>query len=85
MKAARKLVKGWNMKLIYTDDFKNEAAEKELGAKKVSLDELARTADVVSLHCPLTETTKNIINADFLNKVKKNLVLVNTARGDCVH
>ena len=49
-----------------------------------TLDELARKSDIVTLHCPLTEKTKKIINADFLSKMKPTALLINTERGGAV-
>jgi len=45
------------------------------------LDELTRKSDVISLHCPLTEKTEGMVNADFLKKMKKTAYLINTSRG----
>ncbi|HLL24436.1 MAG TPA: D-glycerate dehydrogenase [Kofleriaceae bacterium] len=50
----------------------------------VPVDELFRTADVVSLHCPLTAETRHLVNADRLAVMKPTAILVNTARGGCV-
>lgn len=52
--------------------------------KWVTLDELARESDIITLHCPLTKETENLINADFLSKMKQNAILINTARGAAV-
>ena len=52
--------------------------------KWATLDELARESDIISLHCPLTKETENLINADFLSKMKQNAILINTARGAAV-
>ena len=53
-------------------------------AQLVSLDELAAKADVISLHTPLTDDTKGMINAAFLAKTKDGLILINTGRGKCI-
>lgn len=47
-------------------------------------DEVLKQADIVTLHCPLTETTKNLINADTLSKMKKGAFLINTGRGPLI-
>ena len=53
-------------------------------AQRVELDTLFATADVVSLHCPLTPDTRNLVDARRLSSMKPTAVLVNTARGGCV-
>lgn len=53
--------------------------------KKVELDDLFRLCDIVSLHCPLTPTTKNLVNADRLKLMKPSAVLINTSRGPVVN
>ena len=52
--------------------------------KFVSLDELLRGSDIVSLHCPLTPETEKMVNADFISKMKKNAILINTSRGAAI-
>ena len=47
-------------------------------------DEVLKQADIVTLHCPLTETTKNLINAETLSKMKKGTFLINTGRGPLI-
>ena len=56
----------------------------ELGAKKVSLDELLSGSDVVSIHCPSNESTHHLIGAPQFKKMKPTAFLVNTARGPIV-
>lgn len=56
----------------------------ELGARKVELDELLSCSDVVSLHCPLTDSTHHLIDADALERMKTSAYLVNSARGPIV-
>lgn len=54
---------------------------KYLGAERVPLEQLLKESDYVILSCPLTNETKNMINADSLKIMKKNAVLINIARG----
>ena len=54
-------------------------------AKLVSLDELAAKADIISLHTPLTDETRGMINAAYLAKLKDGVILINTGRGKCVN
>ena len=56
----------------------------DINCKQVSLPELQEKADVLSLHTPQTELTKNMINVDFINAFKKPFWLINTARGKSV-
>lgn len=55
------------------------------GVKKVSLDELFARADVISLHCPLTAETKEIINRHSIAKMKEGVIVINTGRGPLVN
>ncbi len=52
--------------------------------QEVNMDELFEQTDILSLHVPLTEETKYLVNQEYLSKFKKNIVLINTARGECV-
>ena len=51
------------------------------GLNYVSLDEIWKKADVISFHCPLTDETRHMVNADSISRMKKGVVLVNTSRG----
>ncbi|MCS7046082.1 MAG: D-glycerate dehydrogenase, partial [Gemmataceae bacterium] len=75
---------GWNMNVLYHDVVANPRAEAELGARRVDLDTLLRESDFVSLHTDLNETTRGLINAAALAKMKTTAVLINTARGPLV-
>ena len=55
------------------------------GIKKMDLDELFMECDVISLHCPLTPDTKEMVNADRLSKMKSNAILINTGRGPLIN
>lgn len=73
-----KFCHGIGMKVIAFDKYHNP----ELTfAEYVSLDELFRRSDLISLHCPLTESTYHIIDIDAIEKMKDNVILVNTSRG----
>lgn len=50
----------------------------------VSLDTLAEKSDIISLHCPLTPQTEKMINSEFIDKMKKNAIIINTSRGQAV-
>lgn len=76
--------KGYNMKVLYNKHDPDPEAEKELGVVFTPLDELLAKSDFVSLHVPLTDETRHLINKDTLAKMKKGSFLVNTARGPVV-
>ena len=79
------LLKGWGMnEPLAFDPFIDPAAAKELGVRLVSLDELLRSADFVSLHCPLTEKTRGLIGRRELGLMKPTAYLLDTARGGIV-
>jgi D-lactate dehydrogenase len=60
------------------------AAFEALGGRYVPVDELLACSDVVSLHCPLTEDTRHIVNAAALARAKRGSILINTSRGGLV-
>jgi glyoxylate reductase len=71
----------YNMKIIYHNRGTNPEAEKELGAVRVSFDELLQQSDVVSVHTALTSETKGLFNKDAFSKMKPSSIFINTARG----
>jgi glyoxylate reductase len=77
--------KAFGMEIVYSDARQaSEEVERELGAKRVELDELLRTADVVTVHAPLMDETRHLIDADALAQMKETAYLVNSARGPIV-
>ncbi|WP_208026785.1 2-hydroxyacid dehydrogenase [Rhabdothermincola sediminis] len=82
--AVARRARGFDMDVCYTSRRRHEAAEAETGARYVTLGELLRTSDVVSLHAPLGETTRHLIDEAALGSMKPTAVLVNTARGALV-
>ena len=75
------ILKGFGMKIIAYDLFPNQKWAEESGAEYVSKEEIFRQSDVLSLHCPLTEETKHIVNHDTMKMMKKDAVIINTGRG----
>ncbi|OGZ06609.1 MAG: hypothetical protein A3C93_00365 [Candidatus Lloydbacteria bacterium RIFCSPHIGHO2_02_FULL_54_17] len=77
--------KGFEMNVIYYDVKQNTEFEKETGAKFCATpEEVLKEADVVSVHVPLLDSTKHLINAERLKLMKKTAYLVNTSRGPVV-
>lgn len=75
---------GFGLKVQAYDPYLTEERANALGIKKVNLEELLTTSDVVSLHVPKTPETENIISASAINKMKKGALLINCARGGLV-
>jgi glyoxylate reductase len=83
--AVARRARGFGMRILYHDLGRApEAVERELDARFVTLDELLRESDVVSLHVNLTDVTRRLINRERLSTMKRNAVLVNTSRGPVV-
>ncbi len=82
--AVAKRAKGFNMRIIYYDVFRNEQVEKELGIEYVPLEKLLKESDFVTVHVPLTPETHHLINEERLRTMKKTACLVNTSRGPVV-
>ena len=75
---------GLKMKVVAFDPYLSPERAFDLGVEKVELDELLKRADFITLHTPLTDKTRNIIDATALNKTKKGVRIVNCARGGLV-
>lgn len=78
---ARRCHGGWNMRVLYHDNFQNKQAEEDFGAKQVDLDTLLAESDFVSVHTDLNEATTGMFNAAVFAKMKNAAVFINTARG----
>lgn len=75
---------GLKMKVVAYDPFLTEERAMELGVEKVDLEALLARADVITLHVPLTDQTRNVLSREALLQTKKGLILVNCARGGLV-
>lgn len=79
---ARMLTHGYRAKVIAYDPYLSAEQITKRDATKVSFDELISTADVISLHCPLTKETSRMLTPETFLKVKCGVILVNTTRGE---
>jgi len=75
---------GLKMKVIAFDPFLSPERAVEIGVEKVELEDLLARADIITLHTPLTDKTRNILSAEALAKTKKGVLIVNCARGGLV-
>jgi D-3-phosphoglycerate dehydrogenase len=75
---------GLHMKVVAYDPFLSEERAKTMGVTKVELDELLARADFITLHVPLTDKTRNILNAENIAKCKPGVRIINCARGGLV-
>lgn len=79
-----KIIKGFGCKIIAYDIAENEELL-ELGVTYVSLEEVFKQSDILSLHCPLNKHTKHIINAASIAAMKEGIMIINTSRGALVN
>ena len=78
------ICRGFGMKVLAYDKFPQSGLDNGDTIRYVSLDEIFENADIISLHCPLTDETHHIINEQSLEKCKKGVVILNTSRGALV-
>jgi len=76
--------KGFDMKVLYYDVKRNEEFEKNFSAVYVPLEDLLKQSNFVSIHVPLLETTRHLINAENLKLMKPTAYLINTSRGPVI-
>lgn len=87
-KIARELIgilKGFGMEVVAYDIYPDEAYAAGAGVVYVPLDELYRRADIISLHCPLTDGTRYMIGDVAISHMKPGVMLINTGRGQLIH
>jgi phosphoglycerate dehydrogenase-like enzyme len=83
-KALAKRLMGFETRISYFDVIRYTAEEKELNVHYLPLDELLTRSDIVSVHVPLLDSTKNLIGKKELSLMKPSAILINTARGNIV-
>ncbi|MEM0211380.1 MAG: glyoxylate reductase [Candidatus Methanomethylicia archaeon] len=76
--------RAFKMKVIYFDINRNFEIEEKLGIEYKGLDEVLKESDVISIHTPLTKDTYHMINEERLKLMKKNAIIINTARGSII-
>jgi len=81
---ARRAALGFGMPILYCSRSRNEAVERELGAVRLPLERLLEESDIVSLHVPLTEQTRHLIDEAALDRMKPTAILINVSRGPVV-
>jgi D-lactate dehydrogenase len=76
-----KILNGFGCKILGYDIYKNEDLIKNYGVEYCSMDELASRSDIITIHAPLNEKSKYLINKTLINKMKTGVMLINTGRG----
>ena len=77
---------GFEMNVYVFDPFISKEKIELMGGKKIeNLEEAVKSMDIISLHMPLTEKTKNLINYELLKTIKKNCIIINAARGGIIN
>ena len=87
-KIAKKLIailRGFGMNILAYDLYPDYNFAREHQVVYTTLDELYRSSDIISLHCPLTPETEYLINADSIGKMKDGVMIINTGRGKLIH
>ena len=83
-RALARMLSGFACRVIAYDIYWNEEQAKKLNVEYADIETIQREADIISIHVPSTPQTNGMINKEFLSKLKKNAVLINTSRGKLV-
>lgn len=81
--ATARIAQSFGMKVLAYDEYQNKTLENDT-LKYTTLDELLAESDVISLHCPLLDSTKGMINKTTIAKMKEGVIIINTSRGPLV-
>jgi D-3-phosphoglycerate dehydrogenase / 2-oxoglutarate reductase len=79
-----KRAKSFDMNILGFDPFLTEERAHNLGIRKASLEEIAEESDFITVHTPLTNTTRDLINEEYIRKTKKGVRFINCARGGII-
>ncbi len=79
-----KIAKGFDMQVVAYDPYPDQKFAEELGITYITLEDLLKNSDIITIHCPLTKETEHLINKKNISFIKKGAYLVNTARGPIV-
>ena len=83
-KSLARRAQGFSMKVLAYDPYMDVRWAEENGVRVCALDELTSESDVISLHVPLTDATRNIINRERIGKMRDGVIIVNTSRGGLI-
>lgn len=83
--ALARFVGAFNCEILAYDPFFNDEAASVLGVKQATWDEICIKSDIISVHTPLTEETRGMVDMAFMQKMKKTAILVNTSRGAVIN
>lgn len=83
-KGIARRARGFSMNVLACDPFFDSAYGSVNGIQECTMEELLQSADIISLHLPLNEDTRNIINKDKITKMKQGAIIINTARGGLI-
>lgn len=84
-KEVGKILRGFGMNVLAYDLYQDKEFAEKHDVKYTSLDEIYAKSDIISLHCPLTDQTKYIINNESIAKMKQGVMLINTGRGKLIN
>lgn len=84
-KEVAKILRGFGMNVLAYDLYQDKEFAEKHDVKYTSLDEIYAKSDIISLHCPLTDQTKYIINDESIAKMKQGVMLINTGRGKLIN
>lgn len=84
--AVAERLKGFGVNILYYDMYQlDKEKEEQLNVVKCDLNKLLEKSDIITLHCPLTEDTKNLVSRDTIEKMKDGAIIINTGRGSLIN